>query len=97
MLFLSSNSLFAQSVSEILATPPEIAAKKALSLGNNHLFMVPGCFNGVPGYRGGQPKIHPKQLWKSCEELFGKEQYKKVKALESWAKKYNQYIIGNSK
>jgi len=97
ILLLSSKSLFAQSASEILATSPEQAAKKALSLGNNHLFMVPGCFDGVPGYRGGQPKTYPKQLWKSCEELFGKEQYKKVKALEAWAKKYNLYVIGNSK
>ena len=96
-LLLSSNNLFAQSASKILATSPEEAAKKALSLGNNHLFMVPGCFKGVPGYRGGPPNPYPKQLWKSCEELFGKEQYKKVQALEAWAKKYNLYIMGNSR
>jgi len=93
ILLLSSKVLFAQSISEIIAISPIEAAEKAFTSGNTKLIMVPGCFDGVPGYRGGQPLNPPKQLWKSCEELFGKEQYKKIKELETWAKKYNQHIM----
>lgn len=97
ILLLSSKVSFAQSISEIIAMPPIEAAEKAFTSGNTNLVMVPGCFNGVPGYSDRQPLNPPKQLWKSCEEIFGKEQYKKIKELEAWAKKYNQHIISKFK
>ena len=97
ILLLSNKVLFAQSISEIIAMPPIEAAEKAYTSGNTKLIMVSKCSNDVPGYKGRQPLNPPKQLWKSCEELFGKEQYKKIKELDAWAKKYNQHIMSKFK
>ncbi len=97
ILLLSSKVLFAQSISEIIAISPIEAAEKAYTSGNTKLIIVPGCSDEVPGYGGGQPLNPPQRLWKSCEELFGKEQYKKIKELKAWTKKYNQHIMGKYK
>ncbi len=93
ILLVSSEYLLADSISEILSTPPEQAAEKAFNSGDKRMFMVPGCFNGVPGYRGGPPKHRPMQLWRSCEELFTKEDMNRIKKLSDWAEKYNKYIV----
>ena len=97
VLLLGSKVIFAQDISEIIAMPPIEAAEKAYTSGNTTLVRVPGCSDDVPGYGGGQPLNPPKQIWKSCEELFGKEQYKKIKELGDWAKKYNQHIMSKYK
>ena len=97
ILLLASNVIYAQSISEIIAISPIEAAENAYTSGNTTLIKVAGCFDDVPGYGGGKPLNPPKQIWKSCEELFGKEQYKKIKELGDWAKKYNQHIMSKYK
>ena len=91
---LISNTSNAEGIEDILRRSPIEAAQKAHSAGDSSLLSVPGCFNGVPGYKGqfGPPKKLT-SFWKSCEELFGTEQYKKIQKLEEWAKLYNGYIL----
>ncbi|MDH5394376.1 MAG: hypothetical protein OEY11_14405 [Gammaproteobacteria bacterium] len=97
ILLLANKALFAQSINEIIATPPTEAAENAYTSGNTKLIKVSGCSNAVQGYKGRQPVNPPRQLWKTCEELFGKEQYQKMKQLEAWAKQYNQYMMSKFK
>ena len=94
LFVLMSNVSHAEGIDDILKRSPIEAAQKAHGAGDTSLLTVPGCFNGMPGYKGqfGPPKKWRK-FWKSCEDLFGVEQYKKIQDLEEWAKLYNGYIL----
>ncbi|WP_138921966.1 hypothetical protein [endosymbiont of Tevnia jerichonana] len=67
----------AEPLETILAVSPDKAVENALARGDKSLIKVPSCFEMVPGYMGGPPIHRAKLIWGSCEELFGKENYKK--------------------
>ena len=92
ILLLFSNFAIAQDIDQILNTSPIESAEKALASGDASFMIVPMCFEGIPGWADNKPPKNEKYPWKTCEELFGSEQYDKLQKLEKWAKKYNQHL-----
>ena len=85
-----------QVADRLLKQTPELAFEKAVVKKDFRLLTIPFCGNVTPGfnfssYQGPMPKENNFGLY--CDVLLGEEEFKALRRLEKWVKKYNSLMF----